>query len=254
MSVVTQFFPSFAAALAACGTGYHDAALADVIAYKTSLPVDLRQMLPEQAVNAIVAVGIAAADANARPLHVLDFGGGCGVHYFTCVERFRMPLRWVIVETDTMAQKGRELAQGRFEVFADVATAAQHIGRIDLLFVSSALSYVPDPLATLRVLLSLRPRYFALARFPVWGGAQVVGLQSSLLSQNGIGPMPPNVADRLVTYPVTFANFDEVMRAFADYDLISAMSSPSAAYVVRNINVSGITLIFRAKEPAMAAA
>jgi putative methyltransferase (TIGR04325 family) len=254
MTVITQFFPSFDAALAACGAGYHDAALAEVIAYKTSLPVDVRRMLPEQAVNAIVSVGIAAAEAEARPLHVLDFGGGCGVHYFTCVDRFRMPLKWAIVETATMAQRGRELAQGRFEVFTDIATAADRIGRIDLVFVSSALSYVTDPLGTLKALLSLHPRHFALARFPVWGGAQVVGLQTSLLSHNGIGPMPANMPDRQMTYPVTFANFDDVMRAFDDYELISTMSSPSAAYVVRNVNVPGVTLIFRAKGAATAAA
>jgi len=250
--VITQFFPSFDAALAACGAGYHDAALADVIAYKTSLPVDVRRILPEQAVNAIVSVGIAAAAADAAPLRVLDFGGGCGVHYFTCVDRFRMPLKWAIVETATMAQRGKELAQGRFDVFTDIVSAADHIGKIDLVFVSSALSYVADPMATLKALLSLRPRHFALARFPVWGGTQVVGLQTSLLSQNGIGPMPPNMPDRPVTYPVTFANFDDVIRMFGDYDLISTMSSPSASYVVRNVNVSGITLIFRAKDGAAA--
>jgi putative methyltransferase (TIGR04325 family) len=251
--VITQIFPSFEAALAACGAGYHDAALADVIAYKTSLPVDVRRILPEQAVNAIVAVGIAAAATDSAQLHVLDFGGGCGVHYFTCVDRFRMPLKWVIVETATMAQRGKALAQRRFEVFTDVASAADHIGRVDLIFISSALSYVPDPLATLKALLSLRPRHFALARFPVWGGPQTVGLQTSLLSQNGIGPMPPNIPDRPITYPVTFANFDEVMRMFGAYDLISVTESPSASYVVRNVNVSGITLIFRAKDGTAAA-
>ena len=251
---ITQFFPNFDAALAACGAGYHDAALADVIAYKTALPVDVRQMLPEQAVNAMVAVGIAAAEAGGAPLHVLDFGGGCGVHYFTCAGRFHLPLKWAIVETATMAQRGRELAQGRFEMFTDIAAATDHLGRIDLVFISSALSYVPDPLATLRALLSLRPRHFALARFPVWGGAQTVGLQTSLLSQNGIGPMPPNMPDRQVTYPVTFANFDEVMGAFGDYELVSVMNSPSAAYMVRNVNVAGITLVFRMKGAATAPA
>jgi putative methyltransferase (TIGR04325 family) len=251
--VITQFFPNFEAALAACGAGYHDTALADVIAYKTSLPMDIRRMLPEQAVNAIAAVGIAAAAIDAAPLHVLDFGGGCGVHYFTCVDRFRMPLKWVIVETATMAERAKALAQGRFEVFTDIARAADHIGRVDLVFISSALSYVPDPMATLKALLSLRPRHFALARFPVWGGPQTVGLQTSLLSQNGIGPMPPNMPDRPVAYPVTFANFDEVMRTFGDYELISVTESPSASYMVRNVNVSGITLMFRAKDGRSAA-
>ncbi|HTV38434.1 MAG TPA: WxcM-like domain-containing protein [Xanthobacteraceae bacterium] len=42
MPPVTQVFPNFAAAAAACGTGYHDAEIADVIAYKTGIAVDVR--------------------------------------------------------------------------------------------------------------------------------------------------------------------------------------------------------------------
>lgn len=248
MTVITRLFPSFDSALAACGAGYEDPEIADVIAYKTSIPVDTRQILPEQAINVIVSVGFAAAGLGTEPLHVLDFGGGCGVHYFTCAQRFRIPLKWVIVETVPMARKGQELAQGRFELVTGIAAAAERLRRIDLVLASAAIPYILDPLGTLKSLLSLRPRHFTLARFPVWGGRQVVGLQSSRLSHNGIGPMPPNVPDREVTYPMTFANFDEAMRAFQDYDLISAMVSPSGNCTVLNANVPGITLIFRAKD------
>jgi putative methyltransferase (TIGR04325 family) len=248
MTVITQFFPSFEAALAACGAGYNDSHIADVIAYKTSIPVDLRQMLPEQAINVLVSVGTAAACAGNGPLHVLDFGGGCGVHYFTCAQRFRIPLRWAIVETAPMAQKGKEVAQGRFELFTEIAAAADRLGRIDLVLASGAIPYVPDPLDTLKALVSLRPRHFALARFPVWGAPQTIGLQTSWLSDNGIGPMPSGVSDREVRYPLTLPNFDEVMRTFEDYELISAMDSPSSRYIVRNVTVKGITLIFRTKD------
>jgi putative methyltransferase (TIGR04325 family) len=248
MTVITQFFPSFEAALAACGAGYNDPQIADVIAYKTSIPVDLRQILPEQAINVLVSVGVAAACAGNGPLHVLDFGGGCGVHYFTCAQRFRMPLRWAIVETAPMAEKGEELAQGRFELFTEVAAAADRLGRIDLVLASSAIPYVPDPLGTLKTLVARRPRHFALARFPVWGAPRTIGLQSSWLSDNGIGPMPPSVSDREVRYPLTLTNFDDVMRTFGDYELISAMDSPSSRYIVRNVTVNGITLIFRTKD------
>jgi putative methyltransferase (TIGR04325 family) len=248
MSVITQFFPTFDSALAACGAGYNDAAIADVIAYKTSIPVDLRQTLPEQAINVIVSVGIAAADADEGPLHVLDFGGGCGVHYFTCTERFCKPLKWVIVETSPMVHRGRQLARGRFELFTDIRAASDRMSKIDLILASGSIPYVPDPLSTLKSLVSLHPRYFALARFPAWGGSQLIGLQNSFLSQNGIGPMPPNIADRQVTHPVTFANLDEVMRLFGKYELVLTMSSPTGAYVVCNVNVPGITLIFRSKE------
>jgi putative methyltransferase (TIGR04325 family) len=248
LAVVTQIFPNFASALAACGPGYNDADIADVIAFKTALPVDPRQFAPEQALNSILAVGIAAGETNHRPINVLDFGGGCGFHYFRIVAAIRTPLRWAIVETPTMAERAAKVAQGRFDVFADVAAAAEALGPIDLVHASSAIQYVPDPLATLKTLADLRPRYFALARFPLWGGAQVVGLQTSPLSANGIGPMPPNISDRQVRYPVTFTNFDDVMRTLAGYEIALAMGSPSSGYDVRGQNVQGISVVFRSKE------
>ncbi len=247
MAVVTEIFPDFASALAACGEGYNDGDIADVIAYKASLPVDLRQFAPEQAINSILAVGISAAETVERPLKVLDFGGGCGCHYFRVAPTIRAPLRWAIVETPTMAERAAKLAPGHFDVFTTIAEAAAALGRVDLLHASSAIQYVPDPLATLTALAALRPRHLALVRFPVWGMAQTVGLQTSPLSANGIGPMPPHIADRPITYPVTFVNFDNVMRILADYEIAMAMPSPSSIYEIRGQRVPGINLILRAQ-------
>src|SRR6516165_9706051 len=96
MALVTEIFPDFTSALAACGPGYNNALIADVIAYKTALAVDPRQFVPEQALNSILAVGIAAADITERPLTVLDFGGGCGFHYFRVIAAMQSQLRWPI--------------------------------------------------------------------------------------------------------------------------------------------------------------
>ncbi len=253
LASVREIFPDFAAALAACGPGYNNSDIADVIAYKTAIPVDQRQFAPEQAINSILAVGIAAAEIRDRPLTVLDFGGGCGFHYFRVVPTIRTPLRWGIVETPTMAERASELSQGRFQVFTDVAAAADVLGRIDLIHASSSIQYVPDPLETLRTLAALRPRYFGLLRFPAWGRPPIVGLQTSPLSANGIGPMPPNIPDRMITYPVSFTSFDDVMRIFAGYEIVMTTISPSSTYEIRGQQVQGLSVIFRAKQAAVAA-
>jgi putative methyltransferase (TIGR04325 family) len=250
---VTQIFPSFASALAACGTGYDDSDIAEVIAYKTALPVDPRQLAPEQATNSILALGLTAAEITERPLKVLDFGGGCGFHYLRVAAAMRTPLQWAIVETPTMAARAEKIAQGRFRAFTDIAGAADALGRIDLVHASSSIQYVPEPRDALRTLAALRPRYLMLARLPVWGLAQIVGLQVSPLSANGIGPMPPHIADRQVAYPVTFINFDEIMNILADYEIAMAISSPSSTYTIRGQQVPGISVIFRAKQTAPAA-
>jgi hypothetical protein len=62
---------------------------------------------------------------------------------------------------------------------------------------------------------------------------------------NGIGPMPPGIADREVKYLITFPNFDDVIRVFGDYEIVIAMQSPSSSYNVRGQHVQGIRLFFR---------
>jgi hypothetical protein len=56
--------------------------------------------------------------------------------------------------------------------------------------------------------------------------------------------MPPSVRDRQVTHPVTFVDYETAMRAFKDYELLSATDSPSATYVVQNRKVGAVTLVF----------
>lgn len=249
MALVTEFFPDFASALAACGPGYDNAVIADVIAYKTALGVDPRHFAPEQALNSIVSVGMASAEIAERPLTVLDFGGGCGFHYFRVSASIRSQLRWAVVETPTMAERALKLAQGRFEVFTNPADAAAALGRVHLVHASSAIQYVPEPLNTLKALVALRAPYFMLARFPIWSRNQVVGVQTSPLAANGIGPMPPTIADRQIRYPITFVNFDDVMGVLSDYEIAIVMQSPSSNYNVQGQQVQGISLVFRSKEP-----
>jgi putative methyltransferase (TIGR04325 family) len=248
MAVVTETFPDFASAQAACGPGYDNAVIADVIAYKTALAVDRRNFAPEQAINSMLALGITAAEIAERPLTVLDFGGGCGFHYFRVTAALRSQLRWAIVETPTMAERAAKLAKGRFDVFTDLAAGAAALGRIHLVHASSAIQYVPDPLGTLKALATLQARYFMLARFPVWSRSQLVGVQPSALAANGIGPMPPTIADRQVRYPITFPNFDDVMRIMSSYEIVTVLQSPSSNYTVLGQHVQGISLIFRSKD------
>jgi putative methyltransferase (TIGR04325 family) len=248
VATVTQIHPNFQSALAACGAGYDAGDIADTIAFKAALPIAKNQIMPEQAVNSIVSVAMAAAEVSGRPLSVLDFGGGCGFHYAVVSRALTVPLRWAIVETPTMAERARKIAQGRFDVYTDVAEAVKAMGRIDLVHASSAIQYVPDPLASLRALAALQAPFFALARFPLWRSAQVVGVQLSKLAGNGIGPMPPNIPDREVAYPVTFVNIDDVLAIFNRYEMALATPSPSSEYSVRGQGVPGISVFFRSKE------
>jgi len=247
MATVTDIYPDYATALAACGPGYDDSDIAEVIAFKAAQRIDPRVVVPEQALNSIVAVGMAGADIRNRQLNVLDFGGGCGFHYFHVATAMRMPLRWAIVETPTMAARAARLAQNYFRVFTAIGDAAAALEGVDLVHASSSIQYVPDPPAVLKAFAALRPRHILLARLPLWREPTIVGVQISPLSGNGIGPMPPDIRDRQVKYPVTFMNTDDIFRMLDGYDLALAMASPSSSYVVRGKPVPGVSLVFRAK-------
>jgi putative methyltransferase (TIGR04325 family) len=247
MATVTDIYADYATALASCGPGYHDADIADVIAFKTAQRIEPYAVAPEQALNSIIAVGIAAADIRNRQLNVLDFGGGCGFHYLRVATATRTPLRWAIVETETMAARATKLAQNYFRVFTTIGDAAAALGTVDLIHASSSIQYVPDPPAILKDFVALRPRYILLARLPLWREPAIVGVQVSPLSHNGIGPMPPNMQDREIRYPVTFMNIDEILRIFDGYDVVLTIDAPSSFYVVGDKSVPCVSIILRAK-------
>ncbi len=248
MALIEKIFPDFASALAECGDSYNDPDIAKVMAFKTAKIKDHigNMMWPEQFTNTILAVGISGADLAQRPLRVLDFGGGCGIHYFAARSAFIAPLHWAVVESRIMADRARTIGAGQFEAYDQITSAASALGRVDLVHASSAIQYVPEPMASLEALIGLRAPYFLLARFPVWAGQPLVGVQESMLANNGIGPMPPDMADRTVKYPITFLNIDDVRIRFEKvYRLILALPSPSAEYQALGEKIAGATLFFR---------
>ena len=140
-------FPNYEAALATCGTVADEQLLSRVVAYKTAQLRDLSEIALEQVINAVLAVAIAAAKArSASALRVLDFGGGCGVHYFCVKPVVTVPLRWAIVETETMVRRATEMVEGQFTSSSTISAAATELGGVDLVLASGSLQYVPNPL------------------------------------------------------------------------------------------------------------
>jgi putative methyltransferase (TIGR04325 family) len=246
---VTQTFSDFDSALVVCGAGYNDSDIVSVVGFRATQPVG--DVLPPHAINPILFIGIAAAEATDRPLTVLDFGGGCGFHYCMVAAAIRTPLRWAIVETPIMAEHATAVAQGRFDVFTDIGDAAAALGRVDIVHASGSIQYVRDPLATLQTLAALRARHFVLARFPWWDRAQIVGVQDSLLSGNSVGLLPPGITDRPIRYPITFTNYRDVQRTLVEYETGSLIRSQGQLwdYHIRGQAIAPeISVIFRRKK------
>jgi putative methyltransferase (TIGR04325 family) len=256
VATVDKLFPNYLSAAAECGDGYCDADIAKVIAYRTSKWKDTHweqeTLWSDIATIPVLAVGIAGINLMARPLRVLDFGGGCGVHYFFARSALALSLKWAIVETPIMAEHAAQVSEGKFEAHDNIAPAVTSLGGVDLVFTSGAVQYTPDPLATLDALIAIGAPYFVLARFPFWTQT-TIGIQQDPLSMHlqSFAPMPPRMADRTVKCPVTFVKYADVRSKFQQaYDCFLLYAAPSGNYQLRGQTILGGTLVYRRKDLA----
>ena len=128
---------------------------------------------------------------------VLDFGGGAGIHYKTAY-RQSSDIRWAVVETAAMVQRAKSLNTDRLMFFERIEQAADWLGDVDLVHSNGAIQYVPDALATIRMLCSIRPAVLAWYRVPISEEARSE-VQTSYLSDNGPG-MSLALEEKLVRY------------------------------------------------------
>ena len=144
---------------------------------------------------------------------VLDFGGGCGIHY---KEAFS-DARWAVVETPAMAAKASELATDKLSFFTDIRAAADWLGSVDMMHSNGALLYAPDPRAVLRELVALRAGTMLWKRLTLFDREGTV-MQTSNLVDNGPGRI--KAKNKLVQYQMTHMSEAEFMAAHVGYRLV----------------------------------
>jgi len=182
--------------------GYDDALLIEVIIRKTAALQGggrrIDDVLAGETLLPTIA-GIAAA-GDSRPLHVLDFGGAAGLHYFVAKEAFpERDFRWAIVETPAMTAEAARFADDRLHFFTSIGDATRWLGEIAFVHCVSALQYVPQPEATLSSLLTLDAPVLLWAKLML-GERREAFTQVSRLRDNGPGPLPAGIADREISY------------------------------------------------------
>ena len=181
---------------------YEDVALNAVRFYKAANVIgQLKKCLPDDDCHLLVTAAkeTAALLAQTRtPKTVLDFGGGFGLMYFF-LGRFARLERWAVVETPIVAAMGKVLETDNLKFFSSIKAASEWLGEVDLLYSNSAIQYTVDPAVTLKDLLDVRPREVMLVRCAI-GECASLEWQESFLSSNGVGPLPPGVADLGVRY------------------------------------------------------
>lgn len=142
---------------------------------------------------------------------VLDFGGGCGLHY---KQARSQDVRWAVVETAAMVERAKELATARLRFFTRISEAADWLGGIDVMHSNGALQYTPEPENTLRQLCSLSAKRMLWYRVLFGDGDEV---QESLLGDNGPGSLV--VAEKNVRYSRTRISEQNFLKAHSGYSI-----------------------------------
>lgn len=149
---------------------------------------------------------------------VLDFGGGCGLHY----KEAALDAKWAVVETPAMVRRANELATERLQFFTNINAARDWLGQVDLMYSNGALQYTQKPEATLAELVSLHATVMVWKRVGLSTGEEQ-SLQTSNLKDNGPGKI--RIKDKLVTYPVTRIPEKVFLAAHQGYRLVEQEGS-----------------------------
>jgi putative methyltransferase (TIGR04325 family) len=146
---------------------------------------------------------------------VLDFGGGCGIHY---KQAKSSSVKWAVVETTAMVERASEISTDKLRFFADVAEAADWLGSVELMHSNAALQYTPDPHQALNQLCSLKAQRMIWRRMELAAETEERKTQSTLLSLNG-PRYYPRLNDKTVTYPLVRLPESRFLSAHKDYEL-----------------------------------
>jgi hypothetical protein len=144
---------------------------------------------------------------------VLDFGGGCGLHY---KQARSSSVRWAVVETPAMVERAKELATIQLQFFTDISSAKDWLGDVDIIHSNGALQYTSDPKAILTKLCSIGAKKMLWYR--VLLGSPEREVQESLLGDNGPGQI--RIREKTVRYERTRVSERDFIAAHVRYQIV----------------------------------
>lgn len=214
-------YPSYEEALKACRThGYSNEKIIDMVEMKTrvgreAIQAETAILADFQVTRALLVLSTVLKDKRKtenQPIKVVDIGGACGMHYFTVQKFFHSPIEWIVVETPAMVSRAtKSFANNGIRFVTDLNEAKKECGKIDLVFSSSCLQYMPDPLDALKAIIDCGIDYIYLSRIPISRDTDgAVFIQRSRLSDNGPGKAPIGLADEEVEYPITILPLEKI--------------------------------------------
>jgi len=238
-------YDSYEMALKAGGS-YEESDLIKVIVEKTKKHIEqdfynsvinINSLSSNRSIRTLLAI---TAGINKKNINVLDFGGSAGIHYFTARQIISndITLKWCVVETEALVNEAisRGLENDELLFFSTIKEASSKVSDFDLIYSNGALCYTPNPLLYLDHLLQTNFKKFFLTYTPLnsKNDDDIIGLQTSYLSTNGVGRNIPNhlgIADREIIYPFTIVSKSKVESKIKKYgDIVYNIKEVEGTY------------------------
>jgi putative methyltransferase (TIGR04325 family) len=162
-----------------------------------------------------------------QALSVIDLGGGAGYHYFLLNQIFKpkIEINWCVVETEVMIESAREFESEKLRFSSNLKDAYSILNqKCDLVLLSSALQYLPNPAEYLKQIFELRPNFIYLSRTPFTEGRAFEYMQQSKLADNGPGSLPDGYKDMDVSYKAKILARSEFEAMLPEYNYKIAIS------------------------------
>lgn len=201
-------YKNYQEAAKAC-IGYEDSALVEMVFEKAKLHREevISQKTLHADTNFIQTIMGLSLSGKGDELNVIDFGGGFGNHYFIAkaLLKGKYKIKWCIVETTATVNRASDIVSNELFFFNDIHQAINKLGRVDVIFSSSTLQYLPEPYAMLKTIIDLKVKYLFIIRIPLLtGNEEKYALQYSKYSANGPGGVPAGMKEGVAKYPINF--------------------------------------------------
>jgi len=214
-------YPTHAAAAGGEGNGYASPAVAEFVVSRARRlfedpSFDATSTLGSSAVLSLLLLGC----VRRRPLHVIDFGGGTGLHGLAARGLLGDPesIRWSVVETPDMVQMLSALRLPGVAFFSSVEAAREAVGEVHVVFCSGTIHYLSNGLDWLGRFAELGPEAICLSRVPLAGSGRTRFLrQNARLCDHGLGPLP---------HPVPKVRVPHAMALFPRGQVLNAVPRP----------------------------
>jgi len=188
---------------------YENRLLAEVVSKNTEIYVSqsTEEVLPNLNYMALLTAYHSLNDIKT----INDFGGAAGIHYFLTKSFLPDLTSWTVIETKAMVEEQRH-KQNKTLTFSTLEDLTVTRNECDLLYLSSSLQYVEDPIKILTHLISAKPKLILISRTPFnHTAASAKFTQRSRLSSNGPGPLPEGYKDCVIRYDVNVPNYNQVV-------------------------------------------